>query len=111
MLGVAARPLDDRDWRSMATVLVVDDDPTNRELLRTLLGYHGHLVREAADGESALLIAGTESPDAVITDVVMPGLDGYELARTLRSQPSTNHIPIAFSTAHYGAHEMQPLAR
>src|SRR5262245_64169868 len=95
----------------MATVLVVDDDPTNREFLRTLLVYRGHRVCEAADGDSALSLADREPPDAVITDVLMPGLDGYELARCLRSQPATSHIPIAFSTAHYGPHEIQPLAR
>ena len=95
----------------MATVLVVDDDPTNREFLRTLLVHRGHEVCEAADGDSALTLAGRQPPDAVITDVLMPGLDGYELARLLRNQPATSRIPIAFSTAHYGQQEIQPLAR
>jgi CheY-like chemotaxis protein len=95
----------------MATVLVVDDDATNREFLRTLLVHRGHRVREAADGESALRMAGDEPPDAVITDVVMPGLDGYELARSLRSRPSTSRIPIAFNTAHYDQQEIEPLVR
>jgi serine phosphatase RsbU (regulator of sigma subunit)/CheY-like chemotaxis protein len=95
----------------MATVLVVDDDPANREFLRTLLVHRGHRVCEAADGDSALSLAGAEPPDAVITDVLMPGLDGYELARVLRSRPATSRVPIAFSTAHYGAQEIGPLAR
>jgi len=95
----------------MATVLVVDDDPISREFLRTLLGYRGHRTCEAADGDSALALAGRQPPDAVITDVLMPGLDGYELARMLRSRPTTSHIPIAFSTAHYGQQEIGPLAR
>ncbi|GLI02511.1 SpoIIE family protein phosphatase [Phytohabitans aurantiacus] len=95
----------------MATLLVVDDDPINREFLRTLLGYRGHEVREAGDGDSALALASRELPDAVITDVLMPGLDGYELARTLRAAPPTSTIPIAFSTAHYDRQEIQPLAK
>lgn len=95
----------------MATLLVVDDDPINREFLRTLLGYRGHQVTEAGDGDSGLALANKELPDAVITDVLMPGLDGYELARTLRAAPSTSAIPIAFSTAHYDRREIQPLAR
>ena len=95
----------------MATVLVVDDDPTNREFLRTLLIHLGHQVFEAEDGESALRLAGREPPDAIITDVLMPGLDGYELARLLRSRPETSRVPIAFSTAHYSRHEIERLAR
>jgi serine phosphatase RsbU (regulator of sigma subunit)/DNA-binding response OmpR family regulator len=95
----------------MATVLVVDDDPISRDFLRTLLGYRGHQACEAADGDAALMLARRRLPDAVITDVMMPNLDGYELARMLRSQPTTSHIPIAFSTAHYGHEEIEPMAR
>ena len=95
----------------MATVLVVDDDPISRDFLCTLLGYRGHDTCEAADGDSALTLARQRQPDAVITDVLMPKLGGYELARMLRSQPRTSHIPIAFSTAHYGHDEIEPMAR
>jgi serine phosphatase RsbU (regulator of sigma subunit)/CheY-like chemotaxis protein len=95
----------------MATVLVVDDDATNREFLRTLLVHRGHRVCEASDGDSALRMAGAEPPDAVITDVLMPGLDGYELARSLRNWPATSRIPIAFNTAYYAEHEMESLVR
>ena len=92
-------------------MLVVDDDPTNREFLRTLLVHLGHEVCEAEDAQSALGLAGREPPDAIITDVLMPGLDGYELARLLRSRPETSRVPIAFSTAHYSRHEIERLAR
>lgn len=96
----------------MATVLVVDDDATNRTYLRTLLVHRGHNVREAADGGSAARIAEHDPPDAVITDILMPGdLDGYELARWLRSVPATRNIPIAFSTAHYDEREIESLAK
>jgi serine phosphatase RsbU (regulator of sigma subunit)/CheY-like chemotaxis protein len=94
----------------MATVLVVDDDAPSREFMRTLLSYRGHQVEQASDGDSALAMAARRAPDAVITDVLMPGLDGYELARALRGEPATRHIPIVFSTAHYGRQEIRPLA-
>ncbi|MFF5289929.1 SpoIIE family protein phosphatase [Paractinoplanes globisporus] len=94
----------------MATVLVVDDDAPSREFMRTLLRYRGHRVEQASDGDSALVMAASRPPDAVITDVLMPGLDGYELARALRGDPATRHVPIVFSTAHYGLQEIQPLA-
>jgi serine phosphatase RsbU (regulator of sigma subunit)/CheY-like chemotaxis protein len=94
----------------MATVLVVDDDAPSREFMRTLLSFRGHTVEQAADGDSALAMAARRPPDAVITDVLMPGLDGYELARALRGDPATRHIPIVFSTAHYGLREIRPLA-
>jgi len=95
----------------MATVLIVDDDPISRDFLRTLLGYRGHQACEAADGDTALMLARRRPPDAVITDILMPNLDGYDLARMLRSQPATSHLPIAFSTAHYGHEEIEPMAR
>ncbi|MFI5889746.1 SpoIIE family protein phosphatase [Actinoplanes sp. NPDC051513] len=94
----------------MATVLVVDDDAPSREFMRTLLRYRGHEVEQASDGDSALAMAALRPPDVVITDVLMPGLDGYALARALRGEPATRHIPIVFSTAHYGAQEIEPLA-
>jgi CheY-like chemotaxis protein len=95
----------------MATVLVVDDDPISRDFLRTLLGYRGHQICEAADGDTALRLAERRALDAVITDVLMPKLDGYELARLLRRRPATSHLPIAFSTAHYAHDEIEPMAR
>ncbi|WP_030441752.1 SpoIIE family protein phosphatase [Actinoplanes subtropicus] len=94
----------------MATLLVVDDDAPSRELLRTLLTYRGHQVEQASDGDQALAMAARRPPDVVITDVLMPGLDGYELARALRGEPATRHIPIVFNTAHYDPQQMRSLA-
>ncbi|WP_164842763.1 fused response regulator/phosphatase [Actinoplanes solisilvae] len=94
----------------MATVLVVDDDAPSREFLRTLLCYGGHQVEQASDGGSALAMAARRPPDVVITDVLMPGLDGYALAHALRGEPATRHIPIVFSTAHFGVQEVRPRA-
>jgi serine phosphatase RsbU (regulator of sigma subunit)/DNA-binding response OmpR family regulator len=94
----------------MATLLVVDDDAPSREFMRTLLTYRGHRVEQASDGDRALRMAARRPPDVVITDVLMPGLDGYGLARALRGEPATRHIPIVFNTAHYGRQEIRSLA-
>src|SRR4051812_12770605 len=95
---------------SMATLLIVDDDAPSREFMRTLLTYRGHRVEQASDGDRALRMAARRPPDVVITDVLMPGLDGYGLARALRGEPATRHIPIVFNTAHYGPQEIRTLA-
>ena len=73
----------------MATILVVDDLSANREVLVTLLRHHGHRLIEAADGREGLAAAQVEHPDLVITDVLMPVMDGYEFVRQLRLDPAT----------------------
>jgi PAS domain S-box-containing protein len=95
----------------MATVLVVDDRATNRELVRTLLGHHGHRVLEAGDGKEALAVVGGEPVDLVVTDVLMPGMDGYELVRELRERPDLASVPVVFYTANYLEHEAWPIAK
>jgi len=94
----------------MAKVLVVDDRPVNRDLVRTLLSHRGHQVVEAGDGAEALSLARREPPDLVITDVLMPGMDGCELVRALRELPDTAHIPVIFYTANYLEDEVRPIA-
>jgi PAS domain S-box-containing protein len=94
----------------MAIVLVVDDRATNRELVRTLLRYQGHQVIEAHEGAEALEMAHAEHPDLVVTDILMPGMDGYELARELRAAPGTATTPIVFYTANYLEAETRPFA-
>ncbi|MGH2704691.1 MAG: response regulator [Actinomycetota bacterium] len=79
---------------------VVDDNPTNRELLTSLLGYSGeHRLLEADDGVQALVLARKERPDLVIADILMPRMDGYEFARELRSDPDTGGAAVIFYTA------------
>ncbi len=80
-------------------VLVVDDNPLNRDLARALLERMGYRVRLARDGEEAIEIARREQPALVLMDVVMPGRDGYETARALRADAATAHIPIVALTA------------
>ena len=94
----------------MATILIVDDRTTNRELLVTLLGYAGHHSLEAADGEAGLAIARAEQPDLIITDIVMPKMDGYEFARQVRADPAISQTQIIFHTSSYIVEETRRLA-
>lgn len=94
----------------MATILVVDDRPLNREFLVTLLGYAGHRVLEASDGIEALKIIQNEHPNLVITDILMPTMDGYELVNRLRADPALRDIPVIFYTATYRTREAYAMA-
>ncbi len=95
---------------AIATILIVDDLPANRKFLITLLGHQGHRLVEAADGSQGLAAVQTERPDLVITDVLMPVMDGFELVRQLRLRPETASVPVVFYTAHYGEREARELA-
>jgi CheY-like chemotaxis protein len=75
-------------------VLLVDDDPVNRELLRGLLLDLGFLVGVAEDGAAALRCIESSTPDLVITDLLMPNMNGADLVQALRNQPSTAHLPV-----------------
>ncbi len=94
----------------MATILIVDDIASNREYLVTVLRHQGHRLIEAADGAAALDAVHEAHPDLVITDVLMPVMDGYELVRQLRLDPKTRQLPVVFNTAHYGESEARALA-
>ncbi|GIM95002.1 ATP-binding response regulator [Paractinoplanes toevensis] len=96
----------------MATVLVVDDVAANRELMAMLLGYRGHEVIEACDGADALALAQSRHPDVVVSDVLMPGIDGLEMVHRLRNAPDEQaaHVPVIFYTANYLEPETRPIA-
>ncbi len=80
-------------------VLVVDDTPTNIRLLNGILSKQ-YKVKAATNGEKALQIAGTEpQPDIILLDVMMPGIDGYEVCSRLKADPLTSPIPVIFITA------------
>lgn len=81
---------------AMATVLIVDDDPRIRELLRLYVERERLRAFFAADGEEALLIAHREHPDLVLLDVMLPGIDGFEVCRRLRE---VSDVPILLLTA------------
>jgi CheY-like chemotaxis protein len=95
----------------MATILIVDDQPANREYLVALLGYGGHRMLEAGDGAEALASARAEHPDLMIADILMPTMDGYELVRQLRADPPIADTPVIFWTAHYHEREALSLAK
>jgi signal transduction histidine kinase/DNA-binding NarL/FixJ family response regulator len=86
----------------MALILAVDDRPVNLQFLVSLLGYDGHSVLEASDGQEALDIARDEHPDLVIADIEMPAMDGYEFVTQLRNDPGIAGTPVIFYTAHAG---------
>lgn len=93
---------------SAATILVVEDDPANRELVVDLLEAHGYQVCQAADGYTAIAMARTERPRLILMDLGLPGLDGVETTRRLKTDPALRCIPIVVVTAH--AHAGKPLA-
>jgi PAS domain S-box-containing protein len=94
----------------VASILILDDQSANRTFLGTVLRHQGHRVREAADGSEGLAAVRAERPDLVITDVLMPVMDGYEFVRQLRLDPANSRIPVVFYTAHYGEREARALA-
>ena len=70
----------------MATILVIDDKPTNRDVLRTVLGYKNHRILEAEDGMDGLATARAGHPDLVIADILMPRMDSYGMVQRLRAR-------------------------
>src|SRR5450755_3935809 len=95
----------------MAKILIVDDSATNRKLVVTILGHEGHAIFEAVDGEDGLSMARAEEPDLVISDILMPSMDGFEFVRRLRADPKLGHTTVIFHTAHYHEREARQLAQ
>ena len=79
-------------------VLIVDDIPENLSLLHDALDETGYTVLVATNGESALQRARQSLPDVILLDALMPGMDGFEVARRLKADFATQHIPIVFMT-------------
>ena len=80
-------------------ILIVDDTPENLTVLRQILAEHGFWVRPAISGEIALRTVKAGLPDLILLDIVMPGMDGYEVCRRLKSEKKTREIPIIFISA------------
>lgn len=83
----------------MARVLVVDDEPDVLLLCRLNLEQHGHEVLEALNGKAALEIARERLPDVVVLDLMLPGIDGYDVLETLRAHPDTAAVRVLVLTA------------
>jgi len=82
----------------MARILIVDDSPTEMFKLTGMLEKHGHVVLKAENGADGVALARQEKPDAVLMDIVMPGLNGFQATRQLSKDPETNHIPVIMVT-------------
>jgi diguanylate cyclase (GGDEF)-like protein/PAS domain S-box-containing protein len=82
-----------------ATILIVDDEIRNRKLLVALLQPEGYVTVSAACGEEALALVAERAPDLILLDVLMPGMDGYQVASRLKADPATSSIPIIMVTA------------
>jgi diguanylate cyclase (GGDEF)-like protein/PAS domain S-box-containing protein len=84
---------------SAPTILIVDDELLNCKLLVALLKPEGYLTLIASGGEEALVLIAERQPDLILLDIMMPGMDGYITAKTIKADPATRHIPIIMVTA------------
>ena len=82
----------------MATILIVEDSQTERQVLRKMLENGGHLVIAATDGLEGIAMARQNKPDLILMDVVMPGQNGFQTTRQLSRDPRTQQIPIIIVT-------------
>jgi two-component system, cell cycle response regulator DivK len=82
------------------TILVVEDQEDNRQILRDLLGSAGFRMIEAHDGEQALTVARSERPNLILMDIQLPILDGYEATRSIKRDPELKHIPVIAVTSY-----------
>jgi two-component system cell cycle response regulator DivK len=80
-------------------ILVIEDDPKNMKLFRDVLSINGFETLEAGDGEAGVVLARSQSPDLIVTDVRLPGIGGVEVLRMLRETSATDAIPVIVVTA------------
>lgn len=85
----------------MARILVVDDEPDIVRVVVAIMKERGHEVDTARNGERALEKAEADPPDAIVLDLMLPGMDGYEVCSRLKSGERTRHIPVVMMTAAY----------
>ena len=83
----------------MARILIVDDAPRNRALLDVIVASDGHRTVHAGSGAEALAIAATDPPDLVLLDLMMPGIDGFQVLRQLRADARCRAIPVMVVSA------------
>jgi putative two-component system response regulator len=97
-LGSTLRMEDPKLGRA-TKVLVVDDDPLIVQMYRDLLEHNDFFVMTAPDGTKGLELAARERPNILLLDIMMPGIDGFEVCRRLKADPVLQHIPIIILTA------------
>jgi diguanylate cyclase (GGDEF)-like protein len=83
----------------MGSILIVEDDQAIAQMLKLILTKQGHELRHATNGEEALKLITQVAPDLIISDVMMPGLNGFDLAKQLQQSETTKTVPIIFVTA------------
>ena len=83
----------------MTRILIVDDSPTQLNVISKILSKHGYDVITAEDGEIAVQKAASEKPDIILMDVVMPNLNGFQATRQITKNPETSHIPVIMLTS------------
>ena len=84
----------------MARILLVEDNEMNRDMLSRRLERKGYSVTIAHDGEQGLSLACSQMPDLIVMEISLPLIDGCEVTRRLKANPSTRHIPVIALTAH-----------
>jgi len=84
---------------SNAHILYIEDDPSNRLLVKRILEAEGYSVAEAVSGLDGLKVAAQMRPDLILLDINLPGIDGYDLARRFRETPGLERVPILALTA------------
>jgi CheY-like chemotaxis protein len=82
------------------TILIVEDNPDNQTIYRTILEHFGYLVLTASNGEDGIRLAREGHPDLILMDVSIPIIDGWEATKILKADPATSHIPVVALTAH-----------
>ena len=93
------------------TILLVEDFDDARELYSTCLRSSGYEVIEAVTGIDAIALARSSSPDLILMDLLLPGLDGWQATAELKSDPRLKHVPIVALTAHALSDERERIAR
>lgn len=91
----------------MATILLVEDNEMNRDMIARYLEYNTYAVLTAIDGMEAIELAQTSMPDLILMDISLPKLDGWEATRRIKSDPQTSRIPVIALTAHAMASDRQ----
>jgi PAS domain S-box-containing protein len=91
-------------------ILIVDDNPDDRKVLRYIIKAHGHEVIEAGNGQEGLEMAADSKPDLIISDALMPVMDGFQFLRNIKQDADLNLIPFIFYSAVYDGHQDKQLA-